>query len=304
MPYHRTLVNTLPTWGVVGVLFLFFMTVAFVSYFAIRRFYPKLLSDRMSPSFGVIGGAVAFLLGFTISRLWQNYSTALQLTLNEASNFYTMLSNIKKLNPIEQQQLNTAIQNYLTILRDKEWPSMRLGVNTSEGWNAFNKIYDVIGSFTTNGNYSGLTESISKVLDNIAIIRLARMETIDPLLNIELILIIILGACYIVFTVANTSADNMHNHFFSIIVACFLVSINMTLVLMLTYPFSGDYAVKGKALLFGMPGKLKQLERENKKALYAEQLKVIKSKIKPPETPKAIKPEEQKKGEKGKSHSK
>ncbi len=277
MPYHRTLINTLPSWGVIGILFVFFAAVAFLSYFIVRRFYPKLITDSMSPAFSVIATAVAFLLGFTIALLWQNYTNAIKLTLDEAVNFYVMLDYVKTLNPIEQSKLISVIQNYTSVLNAKEWPAMRLGLSSSEGWNAFNQIFSTLQDMKSNASDAGTLEKIMRFFDTIAATRLGRMQTVDPVLNIGLLTVILLGVGFIIFSVAVNEPKNVHHHFISMFVVCLLISINIGLALLLTYPFSGPYSVEGKALLQGIPDKLKQMERANKKQLYALKLAQIKA---------------------------
>lgn len=274
MPYHRSIVNMVPSWGVVAILIVCFVLVAFISYTFVRRFFPKLLTDAMPPSFGVIGTAVGFLMGFTIALLWQNYQSALRLSLDESANFYLMLENAQYLDPASQSKVLSSIDNYLTALKDKEWPSMRLGLKTSDGWNAFNQINETMHSITPTGSETAAYNNIMRLLDSVTTNRLQRFQTVDPLLSIELFPVIILGAFFIIFSVAAHSPKNTYSHILSIFVVCVLIAINIGLAVLITYPFSGGYAVKGTALLEGIPRKLKEIERENNKKLYAKKFQV------------------------------
>jgi hypothetical protein len=224
----------------------------------------------MPPSFNVIGTAVGFLLGFTIALLWQNYSNALRLSLEEASTFYLILDSIEVLSPQTQGKFIPAVQNYLTILTDTEWPAMRLGLGTSEAWDAFHNIIQVMRGITPSPDEASAYASIMKYLDTVAINRLARLQTVDPILSIELFSVIIAGACFIVFSVAAHNPPNQHHHVITIGAVCLLLAFNIGLALVLTYPFSGSYGIKAKALLEGIPARLKQIERDNNKKLYAE----------------------------------
>lgn len=302
MPYHRSIINTLPSWGVIGILVICFSIVAILSYYVVRRYYPKLVTENMSPSFSVTATAVAFLLGFTIALLWQNYTNAIKLTLDEAINFYVMLDYVKLLAPQEQSKVISSILNYTNVLNTTEWPSLRLGVVSSEGWEAFNQIFSTLQSINV-GEKSANLEKILRLFDTIAMSRLARLQTVDPILNIGLLSVILMGACFIIFSVASNEPKNKHNHSISMVVVIILISINIGLALLITYPFSGAYGVQGQALLQGIPDKLKKMQRANKKQIYAEklaQVKAIKPKGEKAVQPEPAKPVEEKKSKKKK----
>lgn len=268
MPYHRSIVNMLPSWGVILILILCFGTVALISYFTLRRFYPKVLTETLTPAFGVIGTAVAFLLGFTIALLWQNYQNALKLSLDEASNFYLILENIRALSVDNQTKVIAAVQEYFKALNTQEWPALRLGLGTSAAWDAFSNIYDTMRSIVPSATESNSYTTIIKLLDSIAVNRLARLQTVDPLLSIDLLPVIIFGAFFLVFSVAANNPESKGNHAVTMMLICTLLAINIGLAILITYPFSGAYGIQAKALLEGIPQKLSKLERDNNMIVY------------------------------------
>jgi len=264
MPYHRSLVNFLPFTGLVILLFFVFLGISLASYIIVKRYFPKLLTDTMPPTFAVISGAFAFLLGFTISLLWQNYTNANKLTLDEAVSFYVMIDSLLALDLVAQGKMILGLQNYLTVLKELEWPAMHLGRAIPDGWNAHHQLYEIMRSIKPTAEQASAYGNIFRLLDNIAVTRMARLQTVDPILGIGLHFVILAGAFFVLFSVAINRTGEIVSHYLSICIVCILLAFNIGLAVYLTYPFSGDIGIQGKALLEGIPSRLNKIQVDKK----------------------------------------
>lgn len=269
MPYHRTLVNALPFSGMVLLLFVSFLLVSIGLYFAVKRYAPKLISDSMPANFSVISGAFAFLLGFTISLLWQNYTSANKLALDEAVNFYIMIDSLLAFDLVTQGKVIAGIQNYISVLKDLEWPAMHLGRVVPDGWNAHHHLYEVMHTIVPTVKQAPSYGNIMRLLDNIATIRMSRLQTVDPVLGIGLHFVILAGAFFVLFSVAVHGVKSVVNHYISLVVVSALLAFNIGLAVYLTYPFSGNIGIQGKALLEGIPAKLNKMQQAQTKVPVA-----------------------------------
>jgi hypothetical protein len=137
---HIAMLNLFPTWMLIGFLMIAFSLSATFFFITIRRYYPKLLSETMSPAFGVMGTSYGFLLGFTIAILWQNYTASSNVTAAEAANFNLIINDLQLLAPEAQLKLIAGIKSYINIIRDVEWSAMKRGESASNAWAALNSL--------------------------------------------------------------------------------------------------------------------------------------------------------------------
>jgi hypothetical protein len=260
---HRYLVNQLPVWAFDLLIIFCVILFSAIVYFGVRRFFPKLQTETLSSAFAVLGTSYAFLLGFTISILWQNYSGAMKATTSEATFFNQIINDLPSLAPVDQIKIITGMQNYIEVMKTQEWPAMRIGEVTNVGWTALNRLYAIMYSITPSGAEDKLAyHDILATLNKIEFTRVDRLVSIDPLLNLGLRWIILLGAAFIVYSVSVNETKNKTNNLLTILIVCTLVSCNLGLVFLLNYPFSGQMGIKGERLLIDTPIRLEnRLER-------------------------------------------
>lgn len=258
---HRELVNLLPLWGFDLFMIICVTLFATFIYFSARQFFPRLLTDSLSSAFTVLGTSYGFILGFTISILWHNYSGALKVTVNEATDFNIIINNLIALAPDAQLKIIDGIQNYIDVMKNHEWPEMQAGNITNAGWSALNHLYSIMYSIKPDGTLEKMAYSdILGILDRIEVARVSRLVSVDPLLNLGLRWVIIFGAAFIIYSVSVHDTKNKVNNLMTIILVCTLVSFNLGLVFLLNYPFSGSLAITGERLLVDTPIRLQHVK--------------------------------------------
>lgn len=262
---HRALVNMLPSWVFIALLMAFFALAATVFFFVVRRYFPKLLTEQMSPAFTVMGMSYGFLLGFVIAILWQNYTAATNIVATEASNINILINNMQLLPPDAQLKIIKGLNVYLDILKDKEWGTMRWGEPAHETWRTINDLYKDLLSIKPEGALqTNAYETILKQLDRISENRATRINMLHTIIPVGVRLLILIGALFIVFSVTVNDTKNKLNHFITVIMVCFLLSFNIGLAFLLAFPYSGDIGVNGDMLTKVIPERLSHFEAKIK----------------------------------------
>lgn len=267
MSYHRSLLNFLPSWEFTLFLFSVLLVASLVFYIIARKVFPKLLTETMSPAFGVMGTSFGFILGFSIAILWQNYTAATKSTIDEGTSFNVLINNISALKPEDQLKMIGGIETYIDILKTKEWPAMSQGTFAPEAWSAFNNLYAIMRSITpTDLIEMNAYSDMARQLDSIGASRTSRLQEMNPMLDLGIRLVIILGAFFIIYSVAVNDTKNKLNHIISMVVVCFLLAFNVGVAFILAYPFSGTIGIKGTILLEDVPIRLEHRKARLKNA--------------------------------------
>lgn len=265
------LLNTYPAW----VLLLFIMTglsvISLLSFFLVRRFFPKLLTSEMSPAFGVMGTSYGFLLGFSIAILWQNYTAATNVTAAEAANFSLIINDVQLLNQDDQLKLLKGLKEYITLVKNEEWEAMKWGESAPMAWKSIHDVTDSMRSIHPESPLEKLAyESIYKELGNVVENRSKRIQAIETILPFGVKILLIIGAIFIVYSVSVNDTRNKLNHLMSILMVSFLLAFNLTLAFVLAYPFAGENRVPGKGLIDIIPVRIKLIEKIIKEKKQAE----------------------------------
>ncbi len=262
---HRALVNMLPSWMFIALLMAFFLLSATIFFFAVRRYFPKLLTEQMSPAFTVMGTSYGFLLGFVIAILWQNYTAATNIVATEASNINLLINNLQLFPPDVQLKLIKVIRVYIDILKDHEWEAMRWGEPAHETWRTINDLYKTLLTIKPEGTLENQAYgSILRHLDSISENRATRIHMLHTIIPVGVRVLLLAGALFIVFSVTVNDTKNKLNHFITVMMVCFLLAFNLGLAFLLAFPYSGDIGVSGEMLNKVIPERLNNMEAKLK----------------------------------------
>ncbi len=124
----------------------------------------------------------AFLFGLAISTLasgiWDRHSTAHFSLVNESAAIGALISVSKILSPQDKLMLNTAINNYVNGVVDKEWPAMQSG-DSKNHWLAspeLEALSAVANKIATDPNQLSSTGNrLQATIDNLRHARLLRL---------------------------------------------------------------------------------------------------------------------------------
>jgi hypothetical protein len=108
-----------------------------------------------------------------------------------------------------------------------------------------------------NITYADIYARIGDIAKN----RSSRTQYIQTILPVGIRVLLILGAIFIVFSLAVHDPKRRLNHFITVIMVCFLLSFNLGIAFLLAYPFSSDVGIKGDVLTRVVPDRLAALEK-------------------------------------------
>lgn len=266
------LLNSYPSWVFLMFILSGLAFIALTSFFLVRRFFPKLLTDEMSPAFGVMGTSYGFLLGFSIAILWQNYTAATNVTAAEAANFSLIINDIQLLKPDDQLKLIKGLKDYITIVKNEEWEAMKWGESAPMAWKSIHDITDSMRTIQPETPleklaYDSIYNQLGKVVEN----RSKRIQAIETILPFGVKILLIIGAIFIVYSVSVNNTKNKLNHLMSILMVSFLLAFNLTLAFVLAYPFAGENRVTGKGLIDIIPVRIKLIAKVLKEKQQAKE---------------------------------
>lgn len=269
----RYLLNTLPSSLFILSIMLGLSFLSLIFFFVVRRYFPKLLTETMSPAFSVMGTSYGFLLGFSIAILWQNYTAAGNVTAAEAGNFSLLLNDLQILPQDAQLKLLKGLVDYINLVKHQEWEAMKWGESAPVAYKAIHDLSLIMRTIEPVGTlehlaYADIYKEIGNILQN----RSARIQAIETILPYGVKILLIIGAVFIIFSVSVNDTKSRINHLISMIMVSFLLSFNLGLAFILAYPFSGDNRIPGRALIEIIPVRLKLLQKQLKEAQQAAQV--------------------------------
>lgn len=245
---QRTLINILPPSLLFLTLIITMSSVAALIFFVTKRFFPS-IAEKKSSQFlslliGLISGNYAFILGFVIVSLWQNYQHTKLIVVTESNHLALMTFDTFALPPVIQNKLLDGIGHYIHHLIDYEWPAMRWGEPSPLTDTLIHNFFTTLASFTPQTEieksfYHDFLQNLNGALES----RRLRLNSVDNQLIAPLLFILIFGIFLNVFLISLFDSKNKHIHIFTIITASSILSFNVGLALLLNFPFSGRMAV-------------------------------------------------------------
>jgi hypothetical protein len=166
------------------------------------------------------------------------------LVSKEANQLAIIVSDCFAFSSDFQNQCLNAVGQYIKYVTQDEWETMRWGNPSLLAQNAMQNIFHVVQSYTPQGEkekvfYEELVVHLNLALDN----RRLRLDSVSSILIGPLRFILVLGAIFISFFVSLLRIKNTYLHWFVLMVVSFVLSFNISLALMIDFPFSGEITI-------------------------------------------------------------
>ncbi|WED44373.1 DUF4239 domain-containing protein [Legionella cardiaca] len=188
---------------------------------------------------GIVSGFYSIFLGFVIYLLWSDYQDARVTVVDETTKLYILTESSKDFPPEVAKQIRVNLVNYLTLVINDEWPSMKRGRESLNATEAIDQLYDTILAYRPSNNAAILYYDKALTALNAAIEdRNHRINMLDLAIPTSWYMMIFIGALFIlimsVFLLKNTLV-NLLMHVF----LCAFLAFYITAVTDLSYSFSG-----------------------------------------------------------------
>jgi hypothetical protein len=201
-------------------------------------------NDVAGPILTIIGTVLAVMMSFMVVGVWQEYDNAAQTAQQEAS----ALSDLHHLSdafpPAMQFQLHNAVDRYIQLVLDEEWPAMRHG---GESAAAHTQAYAIQRMLVTwrpkDVAYRALQNQAEALAEKFLDARrnriLANRQGIPILLWAAMLFT---GAITVIFSFY-FRVDRPRAQYIMVIAETAVITLIFTLIAELDYPFRGDIAV-------------------------------------------------------------
>lgn len=244
---RRELLNLFPDWA----LFILFTTIiilfALLVYKVSRRYFPKYLIRgglHTSNIFLDIITISTILLAFTIVVLWQFFTATKDAVNSEAAALSQIIIYSKALPPEEQQNVNKAVGKYINVVVNNEWPLMREGKYSLIAESALDGIYISIENFTPASEnqhifFQQMLNSYNEVVHD----RTKRLEAVETVIPDSFFFVIVTNLFMLVAAICLIEEKDKKPELLFILFVSTLIGINLTLILIMDYPFSGEFSI-------------------------------------------------------------
>jgi hypothetical protein len=256
------LLNWLSTWEFLLYMTTLITTMSTLIFLLVKQFVPASLHKQnkklFTLSISIVIANYGFILGFIIINLWQSLLRANTLVAVEGAQLSLMVFDCFALPADIQNKLLNAIGQYIKYVVQDEWETMRWGNASSLAENAMANIFHLVQSYSPQSEieksfYHELISHLRGAFEN----RHLRLQGMNSILIPPLRFILILGVILISFFVSLLEIKNKLLHWAILMVVSFVIAFNISLALMIDYPFSGEISVSTKPFEEGVLARFK-----------------------------------------------
>ncbi len=252
----RFLLNTFPTWSVILGMMLACCLVGWIVYLLVNRYGSKFLVGK-DPHFArecihLAATLCAFILAFMIVLLWQSYETLEDTLMGEARSIGRLEIFSESLPTAQDQEISGLLQTYVETLINEEWTDMRYGTPSARASELLLSLRKSIENIDTKdpvlANYR---HQMLEDLNEVAFARYLRLEHLHSSIPTFFLLTIFTNMLgMFVLLCLLRPADNVGSHHFYLVMTSLLVGLNLSFLLILDYPFSGELSLHSTPLTY------------------------------------------------------
>ncbi len=205
-------------------------------------------NDVAGPIMATLGTVLAVMLSFMVAGVWQQYDVSAQIVQTEADEISNLYHEVTVFPEPLRDQTHAAIERYVDIVVDKEWPLMRNGGESDEAHKAASRIVSLIESYDpkTMGQQTAQADALGHahaMMDARGDRLFQNQQTVPPLLWVMMIFVAIvtLGSSYFFYVPDARAHILMTACVGAVIGAIFVVIAELDL------PFRGDLQIPPSA---------------------------------------------------------
>lgn len=253
----REIYNTVPSWVILVTIAAFFMVLAATVYWLLQHVFPKFTEKGNLQAHAILVGILAstygIMLGFIIVILWQAFAHVENTVSAEASEFALIIADSYALPKKESSKIIDAVANYVQLVRTDEWSAMRNGTTSPKTSFALRNLFSIMVSYQPK-TYSQqiFYQQIINHLNNAVAYRRERLNAANSSLPNTLRSIIVISAILIIIFICVLQSQRRKPNKLKILLVSGVMAINVGLVFILDYPFSGDISVNSDAFTRGI----------------------------------------------------
>jgi hypothetical protein len=201
-------------------------------------------NDVAGPVLTIIGTLLAVMMSFMVVGVWQEYDNAAQTAQQEASALSDLHHLASAYPQPEQSRLQNAIDRYIQLVLNEEWPAMRRGGESRVAHDAAYEIEDLLVQWQPRSLHDQALQDRGEglagtFLDNRRNRILANRQGIPIVLWATMLFT---GALTVLFSFY-FRVDRPTAHYIMVITESSIIALIFSLIAELDYPFRGDIAI-------------------------------------------------------------
>jgi hypothetical protein len=212
----------------------------------VRRLFgrPPGHNDIVSYYLGALGVFYGLTLGLIAVATWQNYIEVDKLVEQEAAALRVLHANVSWYPPSVRAELSQGLLDYADFVIKEEWPAQRRGVLLGTGQQHLLAFRRPLMAFDpANEGEKALHDATLQSSDRYLELRASRVSHAGAGVPVLVWLVLIVGAVLTVATTYCFSMKSFGGHVVLTVILAGFLSLLIFLVLMMDYPFRGEFAV-------------------------------------------------------------
>ncbi|AGY59562.1 DUF4239 domain-containing protein [Gloeobacter kilaueensis] len=237
-----------PTW-VSFLLIVVFPTSAFsaLAFWTCRRHQQgkyRFISDAAQDVNGYFFSVVGLIVGFILVNCWSDMKRAELDLVNETQKLIVISRLMEQFPVAERQNVYAAINEYIDLVVEQEWPTMEQGRPQKASRPAVEKLYTIfshirVATTTQLAAYNILLPTLGELVK----LRNERLWLAGGTLPVIMWWLVLLGSVLAMLVMALFPPENPGNYPLLIALFALLFSSIVYVVLLLQYPYSGNLRV-------------------------------------------------------------
>ncbi len=259
----RTILNTIPEWGLILVAVVGFPAAVVAVFFGLRRWIEHWRHDVSSAIVVAVGAMVmtvfALVLAFAVVNLYSGYTDASGNVTDEANALGQIQRDVRVLPTAERDRVDGQLIAYIHVVTDVEFPAMRTGdkAKVQAGVTAQDHLFAALQAYSprTDAQRAFYDSAVDRLNDLVGL-RRDRISASNSSLPAAFLVLLLLTAAVSIVT-----SFFLRTHAFGLDVALvafvsMVVGAGLLTVVLLEYPFSGSVSVSSDPFMHGTLARL------------------------------------------------
>jgi hypothetical protein len=201
-------------------------------------------NDIVSYYLGAFGVLYGLTLGLIAVATWQNYTEVDKLVEHEAAALRVLHADVSWYPPSVRAELNQGLLAYADFVVEEEWPAQHHGVLLGTGQQRLLAFRRPLMAFDpANEGEKALHDATLQASDRYLELRASRLSHVGAGVPALVWLVLIVGAVLSVAITYCFSLSSFWGHVVLTVILAGFLSLLIFLVLMMDYPYRGEFAV-------------------------------------------------------------
>jgi uncharacterized protein DUF4239 len=244
----RWLLNHLPTWQLVPLIVGVFVLIAVLGHVVVRKRFPHVASGEHNDVAGFLLGLVAVLygimLGFVVVAVYEEFRAAQDVVRAEATSLSQIYRDTRGFPLPVRRHLDKLMEDYTLTVRYSEWKLMKTGGESEKAWNVLLQLGRALQSWNPRTTSEQIydAQAATKANDLVAERRVRLSQAEDALPTVFQILLLS-GAFLTMGFLYFFGMQSKKTQLVLIGGVAALIGFSIAVVLVLSFPYSGEVSV-------------------------------------------------------------